>query len=247
MALHETEAIVLRTYNLAEADKIVVCLTRDSGVIRAIAKGARRLKSKFGAGLEPSTVLALSYFEKEGRELVSLKHAEIIRSHFGLAHNNEIVTALAYMSELIMEFSPPGEPNEKVFRMVRAVLEALEKVPCDVRGILYYFEIWILKLSGFYPDMRTCAYCGRQLVEDKVEFSVSDKGLYCGKCASRSEMKLAREAYDQLLSARYLSPIGFAKALEVLDSVQKAQIGALAENFIGRALERRPRSRQLLT
>src|SRR5689334_7931845 len=114
MGLNETEAIVLRTYNLADADKIVVCLTRDSGVIRAVAKGARKLKSRFGAGLEPSTVLSLDYFEKEGRELVSLKQAEIIRSYFGLAQNTEIVSALAYLSELVMEFSPPGEPNEKV-------------------------------------------------------------------------------------------------------------------------------------
>src|SRR4051812_28150680 len=106
MGLTETEAIILRTYNLAEADKIVVCLTRSCGVVRGVARGARRLKSRFGAGLEPYTIIALAYYEKEGRELVSVRQAEIIRSFFSLAQSAESVAALAYMSELVMEFAP---------------------------------------------------------------------------------------------------------------------------------------------
>src|SRR5918911_1580009 len=132
MGLNETEAIILRTYNLAEADKIVVCLTRDFGVVRAVARGAKRLKSRFGAGLEPFTIINLTYYEKEGRELVTLQQAEIIRSFFGLAKTTEAVTAMSYMSELVLEFAPPHEPNEKIFRMVRAVLEALSQTPEDL-------------------------------------------------------------------------------------------------------------------
>ena len=60
MGLIEAEGIVLRSYNLAEADKIVVCLTRHAGVVRTVARGARRLKSRFGAGLEPFTIIALT-------------------------------------------------------------------------------------------------------------------------------------------------------------------------------------------
>ena len=59
----DSEAIVLRTYDLAEADKIVVCLTREAGVVRAVARGARRLKSRFGGGLEPFTLIRLSYYD----------------------------------------------------------------------------------------------------------------------------------------------------------------------------------------
>ena len=78
MGLVETEAIILRTYNLAEADKIVICLTRKAGVVRGVARGSRRLKSRFGAGLEPVTLVSLSYHEKERSELVALRQAEII-------------------------------------------------------------------------------------------------------------------------------------------------------------------------
>lgn len=246
MGLNETEAIVLRTYNLAEADKIVVCLTKDFGVIRAVAKGAKRLKSRFGAGLEPSTILALSYFEKEGRELVSLRQTEIIRSHFKLAQSAEVVAASAYMSELVMEFSPPCEPNERVFRMVRAVLEALERSPEDLFAVMRYFEIWILKLSGFYPDLRVCTQCGKHLGDSSGELLVLDQGLGCGLCAYRSDKKLSRRAYGQLISARKLSPGEFAIALQSLDPVQKMEIAALTECFIRRALERMPHTRTSL-
>jgi DNA repair protein RecO (recombination protein O) len=94
LGLVESEAIVLRTYNLAEADKIVVCLTRRAGLVRAVARGARRLKSKYGAGLEPYTLLSLSFYEKEGRELHSLRELEIVRSYFHLSGNMEVSAAL---------------------------------------------------------------------------------------------------------------------------------------------------------
>src|SRR5215210_978544 len=99
MGLNETEAFVLRTYKLAEADKIVVLLTRRAGLVRGVARGARRLKSKFGASLELFTHVALTYHEKEGRELVSIGQAEIIRSYFHLARREDALQALDYLSE----------------------------------------------------------------------------------------------------------------------------------------------------
>src|SRR5919199_637171 len=79
MPLRETEAFMLRTYTLKEADKICVFLSRDAGKLRGVAHGARRLKSRYGASLEPFTEVAISYFQKEHRELVSISNCEIIR------------------------------------------------------------------------------------------------------------------------------------------------------------------------
>ena len=80
MGIVETQAIVLQTSKLADADKIAVCMTEKAGLVRGVARGARRLKSKFGAGLEPFTLIRLTYFEKESRELVSLNYADIVAS-----------------------------------------------------------------------------------------------------------------------------------------------------------------------
>src|SRR5256885_1738710 len=105
MASFETEALVLRTYNFGEADKIVVCLTRTAGLIRGVAKGCRKLKSRFGAALEPFTVARLTYYQKENQELVSLSQAEIVKSHFALSSQAETLTGLAYMGDLVVERS----------------------------------------------------------------------------------------------------------------------------------------------
>src|SRR5438132_7484896 len=157
MALVNTEAIVLRTYNLAEADRIVLCLTRSAGLVRGVAKGARRLKSRFGAALEPFTLIMLTFYEKENRELVSLSQTEILKSHFDLAADPETANALAYMGELLVEFAPPHEGDEKLFRMVSACLSAVAESQPDTQSILRYFEMWLLRLAGFFRHLRSCA------------------------------------------------------------------------------------------
>ncbi len=100
MALVETEALVLRTYNLAEADKIVVCLCRATGLIRGVAKGCRRLKNRFGAAFEPFTLINLTYYHKENQELVSIGQAEIVRSSFDVLSEPVTLAGLAYMGDL---------------------------------------------------------------------------------------------------------------------------------------------------
>src|ERR1044072_3414061 len=107
MALFESEALILRTYNLAEADKIVVCLSRSAGLIRGVAKGCRKLRNRFGASLEPFTFVNLTYYEKENQELVSIRQTEILKSNFNLSSDPSILTALAYLGDLLIEFSPP--------------------------------------------------------------------------------------------------------------------------------------------
>src|SRR4030095_7842188 len=125
MPLVETEALVLRTYNLAEADKIVVCLSRAAGLIRGVAKGCRKLKNRFGASLEPFTLVNLSYYQKENQELVSLRQTEILKSHFNLSSDASILTALAYMGDLLVDFSPPHQANDTLFRMAIPCVERL--------------------------------------------------------------------------------------------------------------------------
>ncbi|HKQ99920.1 MAG TPA: DNA repair protein RecO [Pyrinomonadaceae bacterium] len=248
MGLTETEGIVLRSYNLAEADKIVVCLTRHAGIVRTVARGARRLKSRFGAGLEPFTIIDLTYYEKEGRELVSLRQAEIIRSFFSLAQSAEVVAALAYMSELVMEFAPPHEPNEKLFRMVKAVVEALSSNQEDLPALLRYFEVWMLKLAGFLPDLRTCADCGRKLGEDSpAAFLNAEFRARCSQCSHRLGREFSREAHGQLRSAQKLAPTEFAAYARETGAGAMTELAELSQDLIGRVLERQPRSQAVLT
>src|ERR687896_573897 len=144
MPLHTTDAFVLRTYSLAEADKICVFITKDMGKMRGVAHGARKMKSRFGSALEPFTEVALTFFQKEGRELVSISNCEITRSHFdSAARDVATASAFSYMAELLSEFIPDNEPNERVYRLIAATLEAIEGGH-ELSLVLRYFESWLL-------------------------------------------------------------------------------------------------------
>ena len=107
----ETESLVIKSYNLAEADKIVVLLTREHGMIRAVAKGAKRLKSKFGSGIEPFSIVKIEYFQKETSELVALQKVDLLQSNFGAASNPDFLQKFSYLGDILITFSPPHDPN----------------------------------------------------------------------------------------------------------------------------------------
>ena len=241
MGLVDTEAIILRTYKLAEADKIVVCLTREAGLVRGVARGARRLKSMFGASLEPFTLLMLSYFEREGRELVAIRQAEILRSHFNLAQRSETVAALEYLSELVIEFSPPHEPNERLFRMVRACVEAVARKPEGLPAIIRYFEVWTLRLSGFLPDWRTCAVCRSRFIGDETLYLSAEATPRCMACAGRVGMELSGEAHKQVRTIQRVAPSDWAEVGDKMPHTVQQELAQLTQHLISRALERVPR------
>jgi DNA repair protein RecO (recombination protein O) len=238
MGLVETEAIVLRTYKLSEADKIAVCLTRKSGVVRGVARGARRLKSRFGAGLEPFTLVNLTYFEKEGRELVSLRQAEIVRSHFGWASEAEALSLLGYMGELATEFAPPNQADERLFRMVRACLEAASERPELLGALAVYYELWMLKLSGFLPELRRCGVC-RRAFEAGAKVSTTLEGvLRCGACASEGEAALEAPVHAQLCLIHAQGPARWAESFEALGRASRQRLSDWSRRLLRRTLEK---------
>ncbi len=245
MGLAETEAVILRTYNLAEADKIVICLTRKAGVIRGVARGARRLKSRFGAGLEPFTLVNLGYHEKEGRELVTLRHAEILRSYFSLSVDAQVVSQLARMAEMIIEFSPPHEPNERLFRMVCACLEAISRRPESLAGLVRYFEVWLLKLSGFLPDITRCHTCGCSLKQLRTVCMDAEGRLRCNQCGADAWTKLSEEALGSLNTIRRLAPLAYADEWLKTSSESCKELDRFTSLIIRRALERDLRAKPI--
>ncbi len=150
MPLYTAEALILRTYKLAEADRIVVFLTRDRGKKRGVAPNARRSLKRFGAALEPLTEVRVAYFEKERRELVGLNYAEPVRSPLS-ASNPEALSYSHYFAELIDEWAAEADADERLFRLGTSALEALVAgVPVD--ALARYFECWLLRLQGVYPS-----------------------------------------------------------------------------------------------
>jgi DNA repair protein RecO (recombination protein O) len=179
-----SEALVLRTYPLKEADLIVSFFTRDCGKLRGVAKRARRPKSNFGAGLERLSYVRMAYFQRETSELVSLDSCELIQSQFDLVSEYWAGVALDYFAEVSDQMLPSAEPGEKFFRLLLAVLEYLRAAGGGGawRAVMY-FSLWALRLSGWLPELHVCLSCGSVLDDpERAFFSRGRFGLLCGHC-----------------------------------------------------------------
>ena len=152
MPLYSADALILRTYKLGEADRIVVFLTRDRGKKRGVAKGARRPKSNFMGALEPLTHARVAYFEKEQRELVNLNYSEASRSALSSGTIDGLGCA-SYFAELIDEWASESHEDERLYRLGVSMVEAIATgVPSE--PLTRYFEYWLLSLQGVYPANR---------------------------------------------------------------------------------------------
>lgn len=204
MAVYASEALILKTYKLAEADQIVVFLTRERGKRRGVAKGARRARSRFRGALEPLTLAAVGYFEKEQRELVRLNYVEPQRSPLAL-RNPEALGYVGYFAELLDEWSAEADPSERTFRLGSSVVDALAS-DANVEAVARYFEFWLLKLQGVYPSIAACHRCGASL-RGGARLTSDDRVLVCQGCGRMDGgLPLSGEAIEFLQRARSCAP-----------------------------------------
>jgi len=183
MPLRETEAIVLRTYRLGEADKIAALFTRQLGRLRAVATGAQRPKGRYGGLLEPLSYLRLWIFERENRDLLRLNSAELLESFFEMQKEYQVQVAAQYVAEVTERMVPEREVNERVFRLLLAVLRGVKR-STEVHRPLLYFNYWMLRLGGVLPDLGRCASCGRALGAEGGFYGPGAEGLWCAECRS---------------------------------------------------------------
>lgn len=193
MPLRETEAIVLRTYRLGEADKIVSVFTRQWGRLRAVATGARRTKSRYGSTLEPLSYVKLWLFERENRDLLRMNSAELIESFFDMQKDYRVQVAAQFVAEVAEKLLPEREVNERVFRLILAVLRSL-KSSQELDRPLVYFDYWMLRLGGFLPNLKVCGGCGRTFVDETVYYNASDPSLFGSECRAQIASGALRQA-----------------------------------------------------
>ena len=238
MPLFETESIVLKSYGLSEADRIVVFFTREHGVIRGVAKGAKRLQSRFGSTLEPFSIVNLEYFLKEDRELSSLQRVDLVRSCFDAASDPEFLQTFSYIADLLTAFVPPHDPNEKLYRMVKACIQAAEGSDRNLPAMRLYFELWLLRLGGYLPDWNVCGICKRTLAPEMNADLQSDFQLFCADCRrSRSNSVMTGRHREVFFAVQRIDPSQFAAfAADKLDIVSDVSTAMkrIISNVIGR-------------
>jgi DNA repair protein RecO (recombination protein O) len=247
MPLHDSEAIVLQSYPLGEADRLVSFLSRTVGKMRGVAGGARRTKSRFGSTLERLSHIRIWFFERENRELVRINQCEMIETFLDAFRDYAASVVLSVFSEVTERVLPDREPSDANFRLLLLASQTVKRTG-KTELPLAYFALWTVKLGGWLAPLDACASCGRALnVASQGEpafFLPGRSSMACAKCRKPGMRKMSAGALD---AARMM----LAERLDRLSEVsipQRAtrEVTQIMLDMIEHQIDRRLTTRELL-
>lgn len=243
MGLYRTNGIVLRSIKLSETDKLVTLMTEHFGKVKCVAKGARKIKSRFVGSLEPMSHVYLIFFAKENQQLYSLNHADIIQSFHVIREDFQKLYTGIYLNELVDAMMADAHEEKPVFQLLLDSLHALQN-PCNIETLCRMFEIRLLSLSGHKPELNHCTVCRTVKVNDWVGFSYNRRGIVCGNCLKKAsaEIKFTTGTLNYLrklltLDINCSSRLKFPKGLD--EDVEKVT-HRLILAYVGRELKSYP-------
>ncbi|WP_207952291.1 DNA repair protein RecO [Paenibacillus turpanensis] len=175
--LYRVEGIVVRSMDYGEGNKIVTLYTKQTGKITVMARGARKLKSKFGALAQPLTHGEFVFFKTGSGSMGTLNHGEIDRSHSRLREDLTLAAYAAYIAELTDRLTEDGEANPFLFEQLKASLVSLEEGK-DPQIVTHLFEWKVSAAAGYEPMLEACAACGADPSEG-LAFSAAAGGWLC--------------------------------------------------------------------
>ena len=243
MPLKESEAIILRSYPLGEGDRLVSFLSRSTGRLRGVARGARRPKSRFGSTLEPLSHIRIWFYERETRDLVRINQCELIRSFLATQRDYAAGLGLAVISEVTEAVLPEHEPSDAAFRLLLVTAGAIERSG-QIALPLAYFNLWTVRLGGWLPPLDHCASCSREFGVEGVFASPMRPGLLCGNC--RHPGMRAISPRGMTLARRILAEKLERLADEDWPAAPVNELNAYSLDLIEHQIERKLTTRRLL-
>jgi len=191
----KTEAVVLRSLRFGEADRVLHLYTAERGRLGAVAKGVRRVRSRFGGRLEPLFRVRLVLHEGRG-ELCTVTSAETVDAHPQLREHREALERATQACDAVLRLFDAAEPNRSAFHLLCRELALLDAGPSRAtRAHGLAFRLKLLLAAGFVPELAACAQCGDP--EHLAAFSASAGGVVCAGCEAGS-FTLDREAHEFL-------------------------------------------------
>jgi DNA repair protein RecO (recombination protein O) len=229
--LYRDTGVVLRTYKLREADRIVVILTAENGKVRAVAKGVRKSGSKFGARLEPMSHVRLLLYR--GRELDIVSQAEAVEPLAPLLRSLDRASQAIAVLEAVDQLSLEREPNLGLYRMLVGALRTIAARPGPLVVPAFFWKL--LAAEGFRPEIERCVRCGQ--TGALVAFDPNEGGVVCRNCRSGVALSPGALALMQdILGGR------LTEALDVPESPVTHEVGHLATAVFEHHIERRLRA-----
>ncbi|HKF52778.1 MAG TPA: DNA repair protein RecO [Candidatus Acidoferrales bacterium] len=242
MPLRESEAIVLQSYPLGEADRLVSFLSRTMGRVRGVAAGARRTKSRFGATLERMSHVRIWFFERETRELVRISQCDLIESFVTTFRDYSAGVTLALMAEITEAVLPDREPADPSFRLLLLSAQTIKRRQ-GTQLALAYFVLWTVRLGGWLGSFERCGRCGSELAA-MAYVNPAIPGVVCPNCRAAGMTGLSASAISvgrKMLSGRLdkLNPKEFS------DVTLRELTGYLLD-LVEHQIERKLKAREML-
>jgi DNA repair protein RecO (recombination protein O) len=186
---YKTEAVVLRSFRLGEADRVLHLYTLERGRVGAVAKGVRKTKSRFGGRLEPLSHVEL-VLHQGGGELQTVTGAELVRSHREAREHTYRLGVGLVGAEAMLRLFPEQEANDRAFRALVRFLDLLDRLepgegerrPASLDPLVLSYQLKLLWLSGYLPHVTSCAECGAET--ELSGYSPQAGGAVCGACAN---------------------------------------------------------------
>lgn len=237
MSLYRDQAVVLRTIRLGEADRVVTFVTQARGKVRAVAKGVRKTKSRFGGRMEPTTHVAAQFYEGRG-ELDIVTQAETIDHFRAIRDDLDRLAKATSLLEAVDQVAQEREPNPRLYQMLVGALRSLAAHDAPLLVPAFFWKL--LSLEGAHPLVDRCAGCGRD-DEELVAFDMVQGGALCRSC--RQGQAVSPEA---LALVRRILGGGLADVLQEPASPTTHEVAHLAAHALESHLERRLRSLHVL-
>ena len=183
---HKTTAIILNSLDYGESDRIVTFYTGEFGKLKGIAKGARRSKKRFPNALEPFSLLHVIFSKRERDTLVLIENCDIINHHSGIRENLDKTLVSSYLLELTDKFTQEGKKDMALFQLLKNFLHMID-TGIYSEELIRFFEIRLLKLSGYEPIFDRCMLCNKPVSHEELyRFVPSKGGIKCKTCHQNS-------------------------------------------------------------
>jgi DNA repair protein RecO (recombination protein O) len=231
---YKTEAVVLRSIRLGEADRVLHLYTRERGRIGAVAKGVRKTKSRFGGRLEPLSHVALLLYQGSG-DLQTITGVDLVRPHQAARDDYYRLSVGLIGAEAMLRLFPEQEQNDRAFTALTRFLDVLDASPHAAERptldpLALAFQLKLLWLSGYLPHLTSCAECG---VDDAalVGYSPRAGGAVCRACASQSEaLALSPDAVAGI-EALLASPLADAARLGIPERAARDALRVVTASY----------------
>jgi DNA repair protein RecO (recombination protein O) len=235
MGYVKTKGIVIREVNTGEADKIVTIFSNSHGKISGYAKGARRSKSKFVAGVQFLTYSDFVLYK--GKDLYSIFSSDVIETFYEIRNDIKKLTYVAHMVEILNDVVQEEQPSTKVLKLFLNTLHMLDKTDKSPELLTRIFELRVLSILGYAPSVKCCTSCGNEQL-DNVLFSFKKCGFLCGECKTLDMHAIrislgAAKAIRHIVKVKLTELFCFDLSAEVLN-----ELGRITRRYLKDRLDR---------